>query len=503
MSTETKLLKTTGLVSCMTFLSRILGFLRDMLAAHYFGASGDYDAFLVAFKIPNFMRRLFAEGAFSQAFIPTLSQYQSDHSVEQMQGFIAKVQGCMLTVLIPLSLLGILSSKAWVLLFAPGFDAVQIAETSLLLKITFPYILLISMTAIGSGILNAQNKYLVPALTPIFLNLAMIVSLILPLPQSIRGLAWGVLGGGILQLIFQYPFLKRIKLLVWPQWGWQDSRVQRILKLMLPVILGVSVNQINLIIDTLFASYLENGAISWLYYADRLMELPLGLFGVGIATVVLPHLSRTQDQYSRILDWALKLVIFLGLPCALALALWAKPLMATLFMSGRFQAQDVQAASWALIAYSPGILGLMLVKVLASAFYAKKDTKTPVKIAVLIMLLHAVLNALFFRPFGHLGLCLSTSLSALLNAALLFFVLCRRSWYIQPTGWLKFSAQLSAGLLSIIVVWLLANPSSSTWLESDPYTRWGWLLGLVAASILSFGAALWFSGLRVKDFQCE
>ncbi|MFM8454580.1 MAG: murein biosynthesis integral membrane protein MurJ [Gammaproteobacteria bacterium] len=507
-----KLLKTTGLVSLMTFVSRILGFVRDMLAAHFFGASSGYDAFLIAFKIPNFMRRLFAEGAFAQAFVPCLAQHQKESSEAQMQDFIAKVQGCMLSVLLPLSILGILSSALWVLIFAPGFDVQKAQMASGMLQITFPYILLISLTAIGGGILNTYGYYGVPAFTPVFLNLAMILAMCLgayfKMVEPVYALAWGVFLGGICQLVFQWPFLKRVNLLVWPKMAWGDARVRRILTLMLPAILGVSVNQLNILIDTIFASYAQNGAVSWLYYADRLMEFPLGMFGVAIATVILPHLSRTKNstqhsaQYSAILDWALKLVIFLGLPAALALALWAKPLMAVLFMSGKFGIQDVEAASRALWAYSPGILGLMLVKVLASAYYARQDTKTPVKIAIGMMLLHAVLNALFYQPWGYVGLALSTSITALLNAFLLAWVLLRRSWYqAQGLVWLKFMGQLSLGLLAMLGVWYFISPNPKDWFEASKSLRWIWLLGIMLGTASLFLVVLWLFGLKTKDLH--
>jgi putative peptidoglycan lipid II flippase len=507
---QSGLLRSTGIVSVFTMLSRVLGLVRDVVVANLFGAGGGADAFFVAFKIPNFFRRLFAEGAFSQAFVPVLSEYRSQRELLEVRLLVSYTAGSLGGVLLLATILCVAFAPAVTYLFAPGFhdlpEKFDLAADMLL--ITFPYLLLISMTALMGSVLNSYGKFAMPAFTPVLLNVALISAAVLVSPlmdPPILALAWGVMAAGVAQLVFQLPFIKQIDLLTRPRWGWSDPGVKRIMKLMLPALFGVSVAQINLLLDTVLASFLVDGSISWLYYSDRLMELPLGVFGIAIATVILPSLSRkhaTQSgqEFSQTLDWAVRMVLLIGLPAALALIALAGPLLVTLFQYGAFSAHDVERASVSLQAYGLGLLGFMLVKVLAPGYFARQDTKTPVKVGIKSMVANMVLNLALIVPFAHVGLALATSLSAALNAGLLWFGLQRDGVYQPQKGWLLFLVRLAvaSALMLMSILWL--NKDLAQWLV------WGWqqrtlhLSLLVVVGMGAYFGALLIMGLRPKDF---
>lgn len=504
-----QLLKSTVVVGAMTFISRILGFIRDMVAAHFFGASLGYDAFIVASKIPNFMRRLFAEGAFSQAFVPILSEYRAKKSQEEVHEFINRVSGCFMLVLLAVTVVGILLAPLLILLFAPGFLTVDTGArfelSSQMLRITFPYLLFISLTAFAGGILNTFGRFAIPAITPVFLNIMMIIATVWLSPlfaEPVVALAWGILLGGIVQLLFQFPFLKKINLVPRPELNWKDPGVRRILILMLPALLGVSVNQLNLMLSSVFASFLPTGSVSWLYYAERLMEFPLGGFGVALATVVLPRLSRhhateNHTEFSTTLDWGLRWILLVGLPAALGLCLLAGPLLVTLFQSGRFTDRDVIMSQPCLMAYSLGIMGFMGVKIFASAYYAKQDIKTPVRFAIITVIANAILSVLLIGPFAQMGLALATSLAALLNASLLGIWLFRRKFYQWQPGWGAFALQLLAACIVLGAVLHFFTPPLEEWFTMNISTRVFTLGSLITSGVIAYLATLFVSGMRI------
>jgi len=434
-------LKSTFVVSAFTMLSRVLGLARDIVIARFFGASASVgaDAFFVAFKIPNFLRRLFAEGAFAQAFVPVLSEYQIKGSKAEVKSLVDHVAGTLGVSLLLLSVLAMFAAPLLSMVFAPGFLQFEdkLALTSDMLRITFPYLFFISLTAFAGSILNSSNRFGVPAFTPVLLNLSLIGAtfyLAPKLQQPVMALAWGVLIAGIAQLFFQLPFLKQIDLLPKPKLDWQHSGVRKIIKLMVPALFGVSVSQINLLLDTILASFLQTGSVSWLYFSDRLVELPLGVFGIAIATVLLPSLSRKHAEtsgegYQQTMDWALRSVFVIGMPAALALFAMAEPMLATLFQYGEMTGHDVEMAARSLRAYSLGLMAFMLIKVLAPGYYSRQDTKTPVKIGIWAMAINMVLNLSLIWSLQHAGLALATSLAAFVNAGLLFMGLYRQGVY--------------------------------------------------------------------------
>jgi putative peptidoglycan lipid II flippase len=504
------LLKSTSVVGGMTLISRVLGFVRDMVAAHFFGAGLGNDAFIVASKIPNYMRRLFAEGAFSQAFVPILSEYRTQKTQPEVEQFVGRVAGCLSMILVGVTILGIIAAPLLVMLFAPGFattgSGARLDLASTMLRITFPYLLFISLTAFAGGILNCYGRFAVPAFTPVFLNVMMILTTVVLAPhlsEPVTALAWGMFAGGVVQLLFQVPFLRRLKLLPRPEFYWQDPGVRRILKLMLPALLGVSVNQLNLMLSSVFASFLPVGSVSWLYYAERLMEFPLGGFGVALATVVLPRLARhhtkaEREYFSATLDWGVRWIMLIGLPSALGLALLAGPLLTTLFQSGQFSDSDVIASRTCLIAYSLGIMGFMLVKIFASAYYAKQDVKTPVRMAIVTVIVNLVFSAILVMPLSHTGLALATSMAALVNATLLGYGLLKRHIYTLEPGWGLLALQLLFALSAMGVVILTLSPALEVWFAMPITERVITLFGLIMASGLAYIATLFLSGLRTN-----
>jgi putative peptidoglycan lipid II flippase len=491
----------------MTMISRVFGFIRDMVTASLFGAGASFDAFSVAFKIPNFMRRLFAEGSFSQAFVPVLAEYQKQKSQEDVQSFINAVSGTLGAALLIVTILGIVGAPWVVRLFAPGFatsgDRFDLAVT--MLRITFPYLTLISLTAFSGAILNTYSRFWVAAFTPVFLNVVMIGAALWLSPhfaKPIIGLAWGVFFAGIIQLLFQWPFLKRLRMMPRPRMRFRDPGVMRVLKLMVPALFGVSVGQVNLLIDTIFVSFLVVGSPSWLYYSDRLMEFPLGVFGVAISTVILPHLSRhhatqSEQHYSQTIDWALRAVLLVGVPAGVVMAVISGPLLSTLFQHGTFDAYAVTMAMKSLSAFALGITPFMLVKVLAAGFYAKQDLRTPVRIAVVAMVTNTVLNILLILPLAHAGIALATSLAALVNAGCLFYFLRKRGVYRPREGWTLFIIRLSLANVGLAIWLWIGAGQLSTWLTQPALWRILHLTFLLVTAGIVYFVMLWLSGIRL------
>ncbi|MFJ4155009.1 murein biosynthesis integral membrane protein MurJ [Pseudomonas sp. NPDC089752] len=504
------LLKSLAAVSSITMVSRVLGFVRDTILARVFGAGVATDAFFIAFKLPNLLRRIFAEGAFSQAFVPILAEYKTQQGEEATRTFIAYVSGLLTLVLALVTVIGVFAAPWVVWATAPGFvdNAEQYQLTTDLLRVTFPYILLISLSSLVGAILNTWNRFSVPAFTPTLLNVAMIIFAVLLTPYfdpPIMALAWGVLAGGLAQLLYQLPALKKIGMLVLPHLNLRDSGVWRVLKQMLPAILGVSVSQISLIINTIFASFLVAGSVSWMYYADRLMELPSGVLGVALGTILLPTLAKTyankdREEYSRILDWGLRLCFLLVLPCTLALAVLAEPLTVALFQYGKFSAFDAAMTQRALIAYSVGLLAIILVKVLAPGFYAQQNIRTPVRIAIFTLVCTQLFNLALVGPLQHAGLALAISLGACLNAGLLFWKLRSKQLFQPQPGWTMFLLKLVLAVTLMVAVLLVGMHYLPAWEQGNMLQRFMRLGALIAAGIVTYFGCLYLCGFRPRHF---
>jgi putative peptidoglycan lipid II flippase len=506
------LLKALVTVSGMTMISRVLGFVRDVVIARAFGAGLATDAFFVAFRLPNLLRRVFAEGAFSQAFVPMLAEYRTQRGEQDTRAFLDQVASALALALLAVTALGILAAPLIIYVSAPGFAAVpsKFELTVALLRITFPYIAFISLASLAGAILNSYGRFAIPAFTPTLLNVAFIVFVLWVAPwldEPVMALAWAVFAGGVLQLAFQLPYVARLGML--PRLrlrpNLKDPGVVRVLKLMGPALFGVSIGQISLLINTIFASFLVTGSVSWLYYADRLMEFPTGVLGVALGTILLPSLSRTfaqksMEEYSRLLDWGLRLTLLLALPAALALAILAVPLIATLFHHGAFDARDVAMTSRALMAYSVGLAGLILVKVLAPGFYARQNIRTPVRIGIVTLAATQLMNLAFIYPLRHAGLALAIGLGACLNAGLLYRKLRQHGVFQPQPGWRQFGVRLGTALLAMGVLLWLAKGPSELWLASPSGERALRLAALVLLGAASYFGALWLCGLRPRDF---
>ena len=494
-----------------TLASRVLGLLRDVIIASVFGAGTNADSFFVAFRIPNFFRRLFAEGAFSYAFVPVLSEYRGSRGAEEVRDLVRHVAGALGVVLLAVTAVGILAAPALVYLFASGFaaDPGQAALAGSLLRLTFPYLLFVSLTAFAGAILNTWGRFGVPAVTPCLLNLSLIGAAIGLAPrfdEPVAALAWGVLIGGVAQLGFQLPFLWRIGLLVRPRVRLGHPGVRRIVRLVAPALLGVSVAQVNLLVDTQFASYLVSGSISWLYYSDRLMEFPLGVFGVALATVALPglaacHADGDPRRFQATLDWALRLVLVIAVPATLGLVLLAEPMISTVFQYGAFGAHSVRMSALSLTAYASGLVAFVGVKVLAAGFHARQEMRVPVRIAVVAMIANIVLNALLVGPLAHVGLALATSLAAWLNAALLLRSLRTTGAYRPEPGWARLFAQVGVATVVLCAVLIGFAGAVEEWMARTAVERAAHLIGLVAAGAFVWFAVLAASGLRPRDFR--
>jgi putative peptidoglycan lipid II flippase len=505
------LLRSTSLVSVMTLMSRLLGFARDMVIANLFGAQAGMDAFIVAFKIPNFMRRLFAEGAFSQAFVPVLAEYQKTRTVSEVRAFLARIAGSLSAVLSVVTVIGVVAAPVIIFIFAPGFgeDAMRSVLATDMLRLTFPYLMLISLTGMAGAILNTYGYFGVPAVTPVLLNISMILAAIYLSPhfaQPIVALAWGVLIAGIAQLLFQIPFLYHRNLLIKPSLMMSDPGVRRVLKLMVPALFGVSIAQINLLIDTVFASFLQVGSVTWLFYTDRLTDFPLGVFGVAIATVILPHLSRRHAEqsahhFSRALDWGLRLLLLIGLPSGLGLTFFAMPVIACCFGYGHFTAFDLIQTQKSLITLGLGVPAFMLVKVLASGFYARQDIKTPVKVGVIAMVINTLCCAIFIGPLAHAGLALASSIASYINCGILVALLLRRKIFEPSPGWGRFIMQLLVANGMVVVYLLYMSGDVSFWLAKPVLLRISLLLAHVFAALIIYIITLRLCGMKPSQFR--
>lgn len=505
------LLKSLAAVSSMTMVSRVLGFIRDAIIARTFGAGMAADAFFVAFKLPNLLRRIFAEGAFSQAFVPILAEYKSQQGEEATRTFIAYISGLLTLVLAIVTVIGIIAAPYIIWVTAPGFASSpeKFELTTSLLRVTFPYILLISLASLAGAILNTWNRFTVPAFAPTLLNVSMIGFALFAVPYfdvPVMALGWAVIVGGFLQLFYQLPHLKQLGMLVLPKINLRDSGVWRVLRQMGTAIIGVSVSQISLIINTIFASFLVTGSVSWMYYADRLMELPAGVLGVALGTILLPSLAKSFskgdfDEYSQLMDWGLRLSFLLAIPAAVALGILSKPLIASLFQYGEFSTQDTLMTQQALIAYSIGLVGLIIVKVLAPGFYSRQDIKTPVKIAIFTLIMTQLMNLAFIIPLKHAGLSLSISLAACLNAGLLYYQLRKQDLYRPRAGWAGFMTKLLIAVVAMsaaLVGMLYLMPA---WDEGVMLMRILRLLAVVVVGAGAYFLTLGLLGFRPSHFS--
>lgn len=494
------MLRSAASVAVATSSSRVLGYVRDMVIAATFGAGPAADAFFVAFRIPNFLRRLFAEGAFSQAFVPVLSQYRTQREPAEVRDLVAHTLGTLGAALLGTALLAVLASPLLVWLLAPGFgdDPQRGALTGTLLRVTFWYLPLVSLAAAVGGVLNTFGRYFAPALTPLFLNLAMIAAAVWLAPRldvPVLALAIGVVVGGLLQLLWQLPSLRATGNLVRPRVGFSHPGVRRILTLMGPGVFGSSVAQINLMFDTIVASFLATGSVSWLYYADRLVEFPLGVLAIAFATVILPRLSREHagndpQAFSRTLDWGLRWVVLVGLPAAAALGVLAGPLLGTLFHYGAFDTHSVHMARQALWAFAPGLVAFMAIKVLAPGYYARQDTRTPMRIGVAAMLANIGITLVLVWPLQHAGLAAATSLAAYLNALLLLRGLRRSGVYRPQPGWRQFLCRVAAATAVMTLLLWLGSGTLDVWLARSAAERGLHLMTWVLAGLFSYGAVL-------------
>ena len=513
-----KLLKSGVIVSIMTFMSRILGLVRDGVVANLLGAGANADVFLFANKIPNFLRRLFVEGAFAQAFIPVLTDVKNAGDEQHLRQFIAKISGTLGVIVTLVTLLGVLASPLLAALFGSGWfvdylndrpDGAKFELASLMLKITFPYLLFIALAGLAGAILNTLNKFGAAAFTPVLLNVS-IISCALYLSEHFSqpafALAWGVFLGGLAQLLFLIPFLIKAGVLVRPRWGWSDPDIKKVRTLMIPALFGVSVGQLNLLLDTMIASFLATGSISWLYYSDRLLEFPLGLFGIAIATVILPTLSRNHvakddKAFQDNVDWAVKMVCVLGIPAATGLFVLAEPMLLTIFQRGEFSPDDATKSAASLMAYSFGLLSFMLVKVLAPGFYSRQDTKTPVRFGIWCMAANMVFNLILVWPYDYVGLAMATSVSASMNAGLLYWALHQRGVYkaSKTTVYLVIKI-VTASLLMALAIKLL-SPSVFEWVQFTLLQKIVELVKLIVGGFAVFLASMLVMGVRKKCFE--
>jgi putative peptidoglycan lipid II flippase len=512
------LLSSGLVVSSMTMLSRVLGLIRDIVFARFIGAEGSADAFYVAFKIPNFLRRLFAEGAFAQAFVPVLGEYRENGGKAAAKELIDRVSAVLGSVVLLLTILVVVASPVFTSLFAYGFrsDPEKFALTSDMLRITFPYLFFITMTGMAGGVLNSFGRFVVPAFTPVLLNVCLIGAAVVGMPyfeQPVLALAWGVFAAGAVQMLFQVPFMMRLRLMPRPRWDLGHPGVKKVLLLMGPAIFGVSVSQINLLLDTWIATWLPTGSVSWLYYSDRLAELPLGVFGVAIATVILPnlsrqHISKSPEKFNQTLDWALRFILIIAIPSAVALCILAEPILMTLFYYGDVMTlRDMDMATLSLRAYALGLTAFMLIKVLAPGFYARQDMKTPVRIGVIAMVANMVMNIAFVLPLhsylliGHVGLALATAASAFLNAILLFKGLRKQGIYQPQAGWLKFFTTLLVANIVMAVTLFGFSEWLTGWVQWTWLQRSGWIALICGAGFTVYLLCLLLGGIRLKDLR--
>ena len=520
-----RLLRSTVAVGRMTVLSRILGLVRDIFFARFFGASLVMDAFFVAFKIPNIFRRFFAEGAFSAAFVPVFAEYDETRDHAEVQELVNRVSGTLGLVLFVFTAISVIAAPALIAVFGMGWlwspapeDADKYALAVDMLRFTFPYLFFISLTALAGGILNTYHRFAAPAFVPALLNIVLIIFAVWIAPHSDRPgivLAIGVFVAGLVQLLFMLPFLAAVRLVPVPRWGGRDPGVRKIVRLTLPVIFGSSVAQISILFDTLIASFLVTGSISWLYFSDRLMEFPLGVFGIALATVILPNLSRqhaaqSTERFTATLDWAVRLAILIAAPAAVGLFVLAGPALATIFYGGLFDADDVNMARLSLMAYAAGLLGFTLVKVLAPGYFARQETRQPVRIGLIALALNMVLNIALVVPWvrsgtagPHTGLALATSVSAFVNAGLLYRGL-YKAGILRPTpGWFRLliNVAVACALMTALIIYFL--PPLDLWLQASVLIRCLWLTAAVLGGATAYVAVLFAVGVRAADFRIE
>ncbi len=508
--------RSTFIVSAMTMVSRVLGLVRDVVLLNVFGAGKDFDTFVVAFRIPNFFRRLFAEGAFSQAFIPVLTEYKTTRTHAEVQILISRVFGCLASVMSMLTLLAMVAAPAVMYVYAPGFhdDPEKFALATEMFRLTIPYLFFMSLTAFASSILNSYGSFSTPAFAPVLLNVAMIAGALWLTPYMatpIMALGWAVIAAGILQLALQIPELWRKKLLIPPKIDFKHEGVERILKLMLPALFGVSVTQINLLLNTIWASFMQDGSVSWLYSAERMTELPLGLIGVAIGTVILPalsarHAEQDQAKFRKMMDWGAKIIVLAGVPASIALFMLSTPIIQTLFQRGQFSLADTQMTALALQCMSAGVLSFMLIKVFAPGFYAQQDTKTPVRIGLVAVATNAILNVLFIGVFKymqwdaeHMALALASSGAALVNAGLLYFYLHKRNIFRFGGHWKKLLLQFVVANICMIA----ALAYALTWydLNASEWMRIIQLLVLCVVGAAAYAVGLVAMGLRPRHLR--
>ena len=507
---NTKIIQNLFNFSGLTIISRVLGFVRDTIIARFFGVSIATDAFFVAFKLPNMLRRITAEGAFTQAFIPTVSDYRNK-TKEEFHQFLNKIVTLLSLILLGITILGIFASPWLIYISAPGFDyeSYQFNLASNLLKITFPYILFISLVAMFGGILNSFGKFAAPAFSPVFLNLSFIIAALFfrdLFDEPVIVLAWAVFFGGVIQLIFQYPFIRKL--------GWnpkfdldlKDRGIWQVLKLMGPAIIGVSITQISLLINTIFASFLEKGSVSWLYYADRLMEFPAGVLGVALSTIFLPALSlsfasKKHKEFTGLLNWSMRLGIFLSIPSAIGIAVLSIPLLSTLFLYGKFNYLDLMMTHKALMAYSFGLIGLIMIKVFAPIFYSQKNIKTPVRIAVMTLFVTQLMNLILIPHFQHVGLALAISIGASFNAFMLFWALKQLKIYQVQKDLIIFLIKVIIAAIIMGFALFLLSPNFEYWLNSGFIKRLYSLGILVLLGTMIYLAVLLLLGIKPRHFQ--
>ncbi|WP_171477291.1 murein biosynthesis integral membrane protein MurJ [Acinetobacter bereziniae] len=508
--------RSTFIVSAMTMLSRVLGLVRDMVLLNVFGAGKDFDTFVVAFRIPNFFRRLFAEGAFSQAFIPVLTEYKTTKLHAEVQILISRVFGCLLMVMSLLTLISMIIAPVILYVYAPGFhsDPAKFNLAVDMFRLTIPYLMFMSLTAFASSILNSYGSFASPAFSPVLLNVAMIAGawwLTPYMAEPIMALGWAVVAAGVLQLAIQIPELWKKKLLIPPKVDFKHEGVDRILKLMLPALFGVSVTQINLLLNTIWASFMQDGSVSWLYSAERMTELPLGLIGVAIGTVILPSLSvskaeQDQAKFRRMLDWAARVIVLVGVPASIALFMLSTPIIQALFQHGAFDARDTQMTALALQCMSGGVLAFMLIKVFAPGFYAIQDTKTPVRVGLMAVAANAILNIIFIGIFKlinwqaeHMALAIASSGSALVNAGMLYFYLHKKDIFRFGAHWKKLFIQFAiANIAMIAALWC-----ALTWYDGS-VSQWIRILevvGLCLVGVIAYAVALLASGFRPRHLK--
>ena len=504
------LIKTFASVGGMTTLSRILGFIRDSIIARVFGVGIATDAFFVAFKIPNLLRRISAEGAFTQAFVPILAEYKTKKTKVEVNLLISKVATLLGIFLVVITLLGVFGAPWLIYISAPGFisDPEKFNLTVNLLQITFPYIFFISLVSMAGGVLNTYGKFAVPAFTPVWLNVSFIIAALYfsnIFDEPVMALAWAVFFGGILQLFFQIPFLKQIGCLPQINFDLKDKGVWRILKLMAPAILGVSIIQISLLINTIFASFLASGSVSWLYYADRLMEFPAGVLGVALSTILLPNLSKSFSKkktkdFSDLINWGLRFGILLAVPAATALAILAIPLISTLFYYGAFTEKDILMTQYALTAYSVGLVGLILIKILAPAFYAQQNIKTPVKIALFTLFCTQFMNLIFIGSLKHTGLALAIGLGACINAGLLFYHLKKGKIFKLSAGWAMFLVKIvfASSIMALSLIYF--KGTMDLWINYSAFSRFIHLIILILLGGTVYFVILRLCKLEISEF---